>query len=109
MDFVNSILDSVGAIAKGNIGIVASKVESNLAQALPLAISFLASLLGLGGISEKIHRVIEKVRAPINKAVGFVGMGAVKGGKKLFGGAGKFVRGKVRAGKQWVKNKADAG
>jgi hypothetical protein len=120
MDFVRSILDSVGAIAKGAIGIVAEKVESSLAKALPLAISFLASLLGLGGISEKIHGIIKKVQAPINKAVDVVVMGAVKGAKKLFGGAlgwakgkyekgKKWVKGKVEAGKQWVKDKATAG
>src|SRR3954451_12763331 len=108
MDFVRSILDSVGAIAKGNISIVAEKVESSLAKALPLAISFLASLLGLGGISEKIKSVIDKVRAPINKAVDFVVMGAMKGAKKLFGGAAKWAKGKYQAGKQWVKGKAQS-
>ena len=103
MAFVNSILDSVGAIAKGAIGVVAEKVESSLAKALPLAISFLASLLGLGGISEKIHQVIDKVRAPINKAVDFVVLGAVKGFRKLFG----KVRGKYEQGKKWFKDKAE--
>jgi len=102
MAFVNSILDSVGAIAKGAIGVVAEKVESSLAKALPLAISFLASLLGLGGISEKIHQVIDKVRAPINKAVDFVVMGAVKGFRKLFGKA----KSKLKGAKDWVKGKA---
>ena len=97
MEFVRSILDSVGAIAKGAIGVVAEKVESSLAKALPLAISFLASLLGLGGISEKIHSVIEKVQAPISKAVDFIVMGAVKGAKKLFGGAKKWIKGKVKS------------
>ena len=106
MDFVRSILDSIGAIAKGNIGIVAQKVEDSLARALPLAISFLASLLGLGGISEKIHSIIQKVQAPVGKAVDFVVMGAVKGAKKLFGGAAKWAKGKYQQGKQWVKDKA---
>ena len=105
MDFVRSILDSIGAIAKGAIGVVAEKVEGSLAKALPLAISFLASLLGLGGISEKIHSIIEKVQAPIGKAVDFVVMGAVKGAKKLFGAGANWVKGKYRAGKKWVKDK----
>ena len=56
MEFVNSILDSIGAIARGQIGIVADKVEGALAKALPLAISFLASLLGLGGITRQDPR-----------------------------------------------------
>jgi hypothetical protein len=108
MDFVRSILDSVGAIAKGAIGIVAEKVESSLAKALPLAISFLAGLLGLGGISEKIRGIIQKVQAPINKAVDFVVMGALKGAKKLFGGALGWAKGKYEKGKAWVKGKATA-
>jgi hypothetical protein len=105
MDFVRSILDSIGAIAKGAIGVVAEKVEGSLAKALPLAISFLASLLGLGGISEKIHEVIQKVQAPIGKAVDFVVMGAVKGAKKLFGAGLNWAKGKVKQGKEWVKGK----
>jgi hypothetical protein len=55
MEFVNSIIDSISAIAKGSVGVVVDKIEGALAKALPLAISFLASLLGLGGISEKIR------------------------------------------------------
>ena len=109
MDFVRSILDSIGAIAKGNIGIVAQKVEDSLARALPLAISFLASLLGLGGISEKIQSIIHKVQAPIGKAVDTVVMGAVKGAKKLFGGAAKWVKGKAKKAKDWAKTKLHGG
>ena len=109
MDFVRSILDSIGAIAKGNIGIVAQKVEDSLARALPLAISFLASLLGLGGISEKIQSIIHKVQAPIGKAVDAVVMGAVKGAKKLFGGAAKWVKGKAKKAKDWAKSKVQGG
>ncbi len=93
MDFVRSILDSVGAIAKGAIGVVAEKIESSLSKALPLMISFLASLLGLGGISEKIRSVIEKVQAPITKAIDFVIGGVLKGAKKL----GGWVKGKVKS------------
>ena len=104
MEFVNSVLDSIGAIAKGNLGAVASKVEDALAKALPLAISFLASLLGLGGISEKVRGIIDTVRKPINKAVDFVVLKAVKGFKRLVGGA----KDTFRRGKQWAKDKAGA-
>ena len=86
----------------------AEKVESALAKALPLAISFLASLLGLGGITEKIKEGIDKVRTPIEKAVDFVVLGAVKGFKKLFGGAIGWVKGKYEKGKQWATAKVEA-
>ena len=109
MEFVSAVLDSIGAIVKGNISIVADKVEGALAKALPVAISFLASLLGLGGISEKIKSIIDAVRKPIGKAVDWVITGAVKGFKKTFGGAIGWAKGKYEKGKQWAKGKVEAG
>jgi len=108
MEFVNSVLDSIGSIARGQLSVAAEKVEGALAKALPLTISFLASLLGLGGITEKIKEGIDKVRKPIEKAVDFVVMGAVKGFKKMFGGAIGWVKDKAAKGKAWVKDKATA-
>jgi hypothetical protein len=109
MEFVNSVLDSIGAIAKGNIGIVADRVEGALSKALPVAISFLASLLGLGGISDKIRSIIDTVRKPINKAIDTVVKGAIKGFKKLFGKPIAWAKGKYQKGKQWVEGKVEAG
>lgn len=93
MGLVNAVLDSVTAIANGSLGQAAAKVEESLAKALPLAIGFLASLLGLGNLSGKIKGVIEKVQAPVKKAVGWV-LGkakafAAKLGKGLKGKFGK--------------------
>ncbi len=72
MALVNAVLDSVAAIANGAIAGAAAAVESALAKAIPVAISFLASLLGLGGISQKIRSIIEKIQAPINRAIDWV-------------------------------------
>ena len=108
LEFVNAVLDSIGAIARGNIAAAADKVENALAKALPLAISFLASLLGLGGITEKIRDAIDKVRKPIEQAVDFVVLGAVKTFKKMFGGAIGWAKGKYEKGAGWVKGKAEA-
>jgi hypothetical protein len=109
IEFVNSVLDSIGAIAKGNISAAADKVENALAKAIPLAISFLASLLGLGGISEKVKEGIDKVRKPIEKVVDTVVMGAVKTFRKMFGPAIDWVKNKAAKGKAWVKGKVEAG
>jgi len=88
MALVNAILDSVISIAKGNIAGAAAYVESVLAKSVPVVISFLASVLGLGGISEKIKSVIEKIREPINAAIDWVinlAVSAVKAAGKLLG------------------------
>jgi hypothetical protein len=92
MALVNSVLDSVSAIASGSLGEAAAYIEKSLANAIPVMIGFLASLLGLGNLSQKIKGVIEKVQAPVKKAIGWVlgkakafaskVMGKVKGGKK---------------------------
>jgi hypothetical protein len=45
-------------------------VEDSLVKALPVAISFLANLVGIGGIRAKIKEIIQKIRKPIDEAVG---------------------------------------
>jgi hypothetical protein len=86
---VNAIIDSIAAIAKGSIGVAAKWVEDALAKAIPVAIGFLASLLGLGDISGTIRKTIEKAQAPVNKALDWVIHQAVK----LVKAAGKFIGG----------------
>jgi hypothetical protein len=86
---VNAVIDSMAAIAKGSIGVAAGYVENALAKAIPVAIGFLASLLGLGDPSKPVRGFIEKARAPVNKAIDWVINLAVKGVKavgKLVGG-----------------------
>jgi hypothetical protein len=113
MALVNTIIDSVTQIASGALGSVAGMIEGVLAKGLPLAISFLASLLGLGGIAGKIKSIIEKIQGPVNKLIDWVVNGAVKLYKKTIGkliGKGvSWAKGKVAAGRKWVRGKVDAG
>jgi hypothetical protein len=85
--FVNSIV----AIANGQIGAAAAKVESTLAKLLVLAISFLAGFAGLGSIPSKIKGAIDKIRKPIDKAIDWLIGWVVAAAKKL----GRFI---VQAG-----------
>ncbi|GAB4206981.1 MAG: hypothetical protein OHK0022_34620 [Roseiflexaceae bacterium] len=81
----HSIIDSVIAVAAGDIGGAAGLIEQSLAKALPSVISFLANLLGLGGISQKVQAILQKVRAPIERAIDWLVQKAVALGKKLWG------------------------
>jgi len=87
---INAILDTLGAIVRGNISAMATSVENALAKLIPVAIGFLASLLNLGGISDKIRNVIMKLRQPVNAAIDWIiGKAAAlvkKGAAALFGG-----------------------
>ena len=66
---VTSFINSIVAIAAGQIGAAAAKVESTLAGLLSLAINFLAGFVGLGKVADKVMGVIQKIRAPIDKAL----------------------------------------
>jgi len=84
-EFVNSVVDSIADIVKGNLSGAAQKVETALANSIPLIIGFLASLLGISGLAKKVQVVIEKVRQKIDKAIDKILSKVKKFGKKLFG------------------------
>jgi hypothetical protein len=69
MSLVNAVVDSVASIASGNISGAAQFIENALAKSIPVAISFLSSLLGLGGVSQKVKEIIESVRGMVDKAL----------------------------------------
>lgn len=112
MKFVDTVFDSVADIVRGNISGVINKINDVLGQMVPIIIGFLASVIGLGGIGQKIREIIQKLQKPVTKALDFV----IKTGLKLAGpiirglkGLSSKVKAKVAAGKAWVKGKAEAG
>lgn len=66
---VTAFIDSIVAIAGGDIGGAAAKVEGVLARLLSLAINFLAGFAGLGRIADKVLGVIKKIQSVIDKAL----------------------------------------
>ncbi|UKB81182.1 hypothetical protein [Chryseobacterium sp. MEBOG07] len=69
MELVKAFTDSIKAIASGNVGAVAKSIENALGRAIPVLIGFLASLLGIGGLADKVVGVIRKIRERIVKAI----------------------------------------
>jgi hypothetical protein len=69
MELVKAFTDSIKAIASGNVGAVAKSIENALGRAIPVLIGFLASLLNLGGLADKILNVIRKIRQRIENAI----------------------------------------
>lgn len=108
MALFKAIAGSVGAIVAGNVGALAKKIEEVLARSIPVVIGFLASLLGLGGIANKIKSIINKVRQPVEKAIDKVLKKIVGTVKKL---VGKGDKGGKSDGKDDLKKKkqVDAG
>jgi hypothetical protein len=86
MSLVDAIIDSMAAIADGSFSVAAAAVEKALGKAVPVVIGFLASLLGLGGVGEKIRGIIQKVQVPVTKAVDWV----IQKAASMARGAGKL-------------------
>jgi DNA-directed RNA polymerase subunit K/omega len=89
--FVEAVIDSIDNIAHGNIGAAIAYVERTLARILPLVISFLARLIGLGGISETIRNIIHRIQAVVDRAI-----------DRIVSWVAQRARGLVQAGRQAV-------
>ncbi|HKR50292.1 MAG TPA: hypothetical protein VJT72_12065 [Pseudonocardiaceae bacterium] len=103
--FVNAVLDAVIAIAGGGAGGVPALIENALATALPVLIGFLAALLGIGGLADKVKKLFQSLSKPITKAVDWVVDKIVSFGKKI------WAKLKSKSGKkdENKKNNLDAG
>jgi hypothetical protein len=66
---VASFIDSISAIASGQVEGAAKRVEQTMANTLTVVIAFLAKFAGLGGIPSKLVGIVKKIRAPIDKAL----------------------------------------
>jgi hypothetical protein len=107
-DFVDAVLDSIGAIAQGNLGGAIEKIETALAGGLSLAIKFLARLANLGALSETVRSIIQVVRKPIMRVVDQVVFGAAEVYRRTIGPALAFAKTKVQSGKDFLKGKTKA-
>jgi len=69
LDFVDSIVDSISSIATGSLGQAAAFIEQTMARTIPLILDFMARLLGLGDIGEKIQHLIKEVQSFIEQKI----------------------------------------
>ncbi|WP_326741880.1 hypothetical protein [Streptomyces sp. NBC_01768] len=84
VEFVNAVLDAVIAIANGGSAGVPKMVEAALAASVPLLIGFLASLLGIGSLANKVKSVFHAVARPVNRAIDKIVNFITKKGKALW-------------------------
>lgn len=94
---VTAFVNSIVAIAQGNIAAAAAKVESVLAGLLGLAINFLMGFAGLGKIAEKVMGVIKKIQAKVDAAIDKALAWVVKMAKAF------LAKAKAAVGNWWKK------
>ncbi|WP_234024502.1 hypothetical protein [Streptomyces baarnensis] len=84
VDFVNAVLDAVIAIANGGQAGVPKLIEAALATSVPLLIGFLAALLGIGGLANKVKSIFQSVSRPVTRAIDKIVDFIAKKGKALW-------------------------
>jgi hypothetical protein len=102
---VKSYVDGIVAIAAGEIGGAAKKVEMGFRQMLTLAISFFAGFVGLGGIPAKVKGAVESLRGAVDHGLDMAITWLVGKAKALF--ASLFGGGRDKADKSKDPNALD--
>ncbi|WP_036249026.1 DUF4157 domain-containing protein [Methylobacter sp. BBA5.1] len=98
---VAAFVDSISAIAAGQVAGAAKKVEMTMARTLTVVIAFLAKFAGLGSIPEKIVGIVRKIRQPIDKGLDKI----VAWLGNMLKKAGGFLADKAQSLLEWWKNK----
>ena len=66
---INDYVTTIAAVARGEIQPGAEKLERGLANAIPIAIGFLANQFGFGNIGERISEIIGNIRGLVDRAL----------------------------------------
>jgi hypothetical protein len=67
LDLVESIVNSIAAIASGAIGQAANFVERTMARTIPIILDFLARFIGLGDVGAHVQRTIQSLQARVDQ------------------------------------------
>lgn len=102
LDLIESFVKSMELAVKGDVSGIVSKVTGALKSFIVVALDFLVTFFGLGGLKSKIERVIDRMRSPIIRGIDWV-LGTLK--PIVMGAKGAFEKGKeavVGAGRKVV-------
>ncbi len=105
IEMVRAFIEGVKAIASGNVSKVSEAIENALKMALPVVIGFLASLLGITGLTQKVQKIIKKIRKKIDKAITKMILKVKKTFKNLLRKGKAKVKGVVAGLFEWWKKK----
>ncbi|SHF74268.1 eCIS core domain-containing protein [Flavobacterium defluvii] len=83
LEVVNSFVNGVADIAKGNVTTAANYLERTMGEAMPIVIGFLANQVGLSGIGARIGEMIISVQQMVDEALTWLVNQAVDRGMAL--------------------------
>jgi hypothetical protein len=67
LDLVESIVNSIAAIASGSIGAAANFIERTMARTIPVILDFLARFIGLGDVGGQVQRTIRELQSRVDQ------------------------------------------
>ena len=67
LDVVESIVNSIAAIAAGAIAAAANFVERTMARTIPVVLDFLARFIGLGDVGSQVQSTIRGIQASVDR------------------------------------------
>ncbi|GAB4525678.1 MAG: DUF4157 domain-containing protein [Anaerolineae bacterium] len=103
LEIVNKVLDGIQNVIDGVLDGAAAYLENALADAIPIAIGFLANQVGLGNLGEKLKEMIEKARGYVIRAVDWLIDQALRIGGALLGSVQSGVKSLV----EWWRQTRD--
>ncbi|WP_163397784.1 eCIS core domain-containing protein [Flavobacterium fluviatile] len=83
LEVVNSFVNGVADLARGNVATAADYLERTMGQAMPVVIGFLANQVGLTGIGARIGEMIISVQQMVDEALTWLVNKAVDTGMAL--------------------------
>nr|WP_315157174.1 DUF4157 domain-containing protein [uncultured Flavobacterium sp.] len=83
LEVVNSFVNGVADLARGNVATAADYLERTMGQAMPVVIGFLANQVGLTGIGARVGEMIVSVRQMVDEALTWLVNQAVDRGMAL--------------------------
>lgn len=106
LEFVESIVNSIAAIAAGSIGAAANFIERTMARAIPVILDFLARFIGLGDVGGHVQRTIQGLQARVDQMLDRA-VDWIKNMAQRLVAAGRSAVGRVVA--WWRKQRAFVG
>lgn len=102
LDLVESIVNSIAAIASGALGAAANLVERTMARTIPVILDFLARFIGLGDVGAQVQTTIRNLQGAVDRmldrAVEWIRTQATRLGSAVAGGARSLA---ARVGGWW--------
>jgi hypothetical protein len=83
LQIIDDYVSTIAAVARGEVEPGAAKLEQGLANAIPIAIGFLANQVGLRRIASRIAEIISTIRGYVDQALDWLLDRAVAGGRAL--------------------------